>query len=170
MTTAEKVAQELGFAKIVQHDQRVVLFTTHGGCFVVSEGESAWELWRALLSTREKLEQAEQERNSARMFLGISNKGWRRCLTRAKSAEAELTAMRERERWIPVSEGFPLIDSEVMVVNNNDELGPEIVAIVKRNHVMSPDNADRDDFKARGYTHWRPLPAPPAEHAQEPSR
>jgi len=68
-----------------------------------------------------------------------------------KELEAELAALREANRWIPVSERLP-------------ENGQEILALGRNKTVDSwlyyP--AVEGVFRLE-YTHWRPLPEPPEQ-------
>lgn len=143
MTTAEKVAQELGIT-ITYLTNDLYMLERRGHVLNVSNTAESMineiglvPVWRALLSTREKLEKSTKERYELQKEVDMCREKWdehtelsvKWCKAeqeqreRAKQAEAELAAMRERL---------------------TSHCNPECLAMV--------------------------LPAPPAEHAQEQSR
>lgn len=69
---------------------------------------------------------------------------------------ADLTALRERMRWVPVSERLPEDGVDVLAVSNSGVTD----AYVLFDMDGLPDWR-RGDYQIRGVTHWQPLPAAP---------
>jgi hypothetical protein len=74
---------------------------------------------------------------------------------------AELAALKEAQRWIPVSEGLPEVGVHVEIV----------LGVPARNvsHGFYEGIDGWFDTWARGHypvTHWRPLPQPPESEAE----
>jgi phage shock protein A len=130
---------------------------------------------------REKLEQAEQEESRLKALIAEADEEcgsliWRsdhsRILSkseaRIKELEQELTAIRERDRWIPVSEKLPEVGQEVEIFTTSMR---RFIVIRDGNYFEFCLQGTRYAFHWQDdVTHWRPLPAPPAEHAQEQSQ
>ena len=69
--------------------------------------------------------------------------------SRAEAAERELAELRERTRWIPVSERLPHTDGYYLAYGEAWSAEPTIVYF----YANSGDDLDA--------THWMPLPPPP---------
>ena len=79
-------------------------------------------------------------------------------ITKAKLTrlQAEVERLREQTRWIPVEERFPNFDEDVLAIDaDRDDIGADLVTIVKKNYLGAFDNADAKDFEVRHYTHWK---------------
>lgn len=76
-------------------------------------------------------------------------------------AEAERDALREKQRWIPVTERFPELEVPVLVL---DRRGNMIVRTLRR-LVSDKEAVFRPDGLAprKNITHWMPLPEAPEE-------
>lgn len=65
---------------------------------------------------------------------------------------AELAALKEQMRWIPVSERLPEDDTSVLIFIENETYYAAFAYGVFW---------EISDFALEGVTHWRPLPTPP---------
>ena len=76
-------------------------------------------------------------------------------------AEAERDALREKQRWIPVTERMPELEVPVLVL---DRRGNMIVRTLRR-LVSDKEAVFRPDGLAprKNITHWMPLPEAPEE-------
>ena len=74
---------------------------------------------------------------------------------------AENAALREKQRWIPVTERMPELEVSVLVL---DRRGNMIVRTLRR-LVSDKEAVFRPDGLAprKNITHWMPLPEPPEE-------
>ena len=70
--------------------------------------------------------------------------------------ESNLTALRERMRWVPVGERLPEDGVDVLAVSNSGVTD----AYVLFDMDGLPDWR-RGDYQIRGVTHWQPMPAAP---------
>ena len=75
---------------------------------------------------------------------------------------AENTALREKQRWIPVTERMPELEVPVLVL---DRRGNMIVRTLRR-LVSDKEAVFRPDGLAprKNITHWMPLPGAPEAH------
>lgn len=70
-------------------------------------------------------------------------------------------------RWIPVSERLPEDELDILVVFKTGDVYPVTVTWLdgKIHLTMYTSDTHRGYFDQRHITHWRPLPAPPAQAA-----
>lgn len=85
-----------------------------------------------------------------RLVVSIFGNNHRRAVIIAE-LEQQLAAAQERERWIPVTERLPEAEGEYLVWAHNNYFVYYF----------------RNGFKVDEVTHWRELPAPPREAANE---
>lgn len=130
------------------------------------------------------LEKAEAEIEKMKPFYKIADDTFRHW---ENAAYAMRDDERKKHRWIPVTERLPEIDVAVLVLHTyqRDEYSPITIGRLyqpcdkRRNpywtfvSIQASDGAvynDGTDFICPGseyVTHWRPLPAPPEEGAEQ---
>ena len=85
---------------------------------------------------------------------------YKKTLTRAEKAEAELAALREQTRWIPVGERLPDENAGVFAVSEDEVYGTRTVVQGDYCQGKFLDLAG-DDIE--NVTHWMPIPEPPED-------
>ena len=105
------------------------------------------------------IEQLIDENTELREEVNLRGNAVRTYEKKRAKAEAERDALREKQRWIPVTERMPELEVPVLVL---DQRGNMIVRTLRR-LVSDKEAVFRPDGLAprKNITHWMPLPGAP---------